>query len=278
MSAHCSRDDLARRRIGAVRRWLFVGVLAALASGCALFNMAGQDETAGWSADRLYNEARDNLRQGNFTRAAKLYEALESRYPYGRYAQQAALETAYANYRTADKATAVAACERFIRTYPNHPNVDYAYYLKGLSSFRDDQGLLGYLYDLDPSEREPKALRDAFDTFKELVTKFPTSKYAEDAEARMRYLNNALALHEVKVGRYYYNRGAYIAAVSRAQLAITEHPRTPANEDALDLLVKSYDKLGLTQLRDDTAKILRNSFPNSVYVTGADARPWWRFW
>src|SRR5690606_19386954 len=121
-----------------------------------------RDETAGWSAERLYATAHDEMDSGNYTRAIRLFETLEARYPYGRYAQQAILESAYANYRLGETALAVAAAERFIRTYPNHPNVDYAYYLKGLVHFREDQGLLGYLYETDLSERDPKAMRESF--------------------------------------------------------------------------------------------------------------------
>ncbi len=255
-----------------------VALLLALAMGGCSWLPEVQDETASWSADRLYNEAHDNLASGNYTRASKLYETLESRFPYGRYAQQAILESAYASYRSGEAATAVAACDRFIRTYPNHPSVDYAYYLKGLVNFREDQGLLGYVYELDLSEREPKAMRESFDTFKELVAKFPQSRYAADAESRMRYLTNSLALYEVKVGRYYYNRGAYVAAVNRAQLAIANYPRTPANEDALDLLVQSYQKLGLTQLRDDAARVLQATYPQSRYLAETAPRPWWKLW
>jgi outer membrane protein assembly factor BamD len=237
-----------------------------------------KDETANYSAERLYKEGHDLLLEGNYTRAIKMYETLEARFPYGRYAQQAILESAYANYRAGEAATAVAACDRFIRTYPNHPNVDYAYYLKGLVNFREDQGILGYVYELDPSEREPKGMRDSFLTFKELVAKFPKSRYADDAIDRMKYLSNALALYEVKVARYYYNRGAYVAAINRAQASLVNFPRTPANEEALDILVKSYGGLGLPQLRDDAQAILQRTFPNSVYITGDVSKPWWKLW
>jgi outer membrane protein assembly factor BamD len=264
---------------GGCARW--AAMLAALAmvvlAGCNLLPEV-KDETANWNADRLYREAHGALVEGNYTRSVKLFETLEARFPYGRYAQQALLEGAYANYRAGEAAAAVSQCDRFIRTYPNHPNVDYAYYLKGLVHFREDQGLLGYVYELDLSEREPKAMRESFAAFKELVAKFPESRYAEDSHARMRYLTNSLALYEVKVGRYYYNRGAYVAAINRAQAAITNYPRTPANEDALDLLVKSYDKLGIAQLRDDARRVLQQTFPGSVYLGSAPAKPWWKFW
>jgi outer membrane protein assembly factor BamD len=253
-------------------------LLAVLAfSGCGWLPEV-KDETANYSAERLYKEAHDALLEGNYTRAVKLYETLEARFPYGRYAQQAILESAYASYRAGESATAVAACDRFIRTYPNHPNVDYAYYLKGLVNFREDQGIMGYVYELDLSEREPKGMRESFAAFKELIAKFPESRYVQDSTERMVYLMNSLALYEVKVARYYYGRGAYVAAANRAQASLVNFPRAAANEDALDVLVKSYDKLGLVQLRDDSQAILQRTFPNSVYLTGAAPKPWWKLW
>lgn len=266
----------------AVRRrwvagWCLALLFAAALGGCGLLPEV-KDETAGWNAERLYQEAHGAMVDANYTRSIKLFETLESRFPYGRLAQQAILESAYANYRSQEPAAAIAACDRFIRTYPNNPSVDYAYYLKGLVNFREDQGLLGYLYETDLSEREPKGMRESFEAFKELVTKFPQSRYAQDADSRMRYLTNSLALYEVKVGRYYYNRGAYVAAVNRAQLAIINYPRTPANEDALDLLMRSYEQLGLTPLRDDAERVMRATFPGSRYFAGPPSRAWWKFW
>jgi outer membrane protein assembly factor BamD len=236
-----------------------------------------KDDTAGWSAERLYQEAHSMLTTGNYTRAVKLFETLEGRYPYGRYAQQAILEGAYANYRAAETAPAIAACDRFIRTYPNHPSVDYAYYLKGVVNFREDQGLFGYVVEQDLSERDPKMARESFGAFKELVARFPESKYAADSVERMRYLVNALSSYEVHVAGYYYRRGAYVAAASRAQASLVNYPQTPANEDALILMARSYDRLGLTQLRDDAQRVLKDTFPNGKYLA-ADARPWWNFW
>jgi outer membrane protein assembly factor BamD len=236
-----------------------------------------KDDTAGWSAERLYQEAHEMLATGNYTRAVKLFETLEGRYPYGRYAQQAILEGAYANYRANETAAAIAACDRFIRTYPNHPNVDYAYYLKGVVNFREDQGLFGYVVEQDLSERDPKLTRESFGAFKELVARFPESKYAADSIERMRYLTNALSSYEVHVADYYYRRGAYVAAANRAQASLLNFPRTPANEDALILMVRSYDKLGMTQLRDDAQRVLQDTFPDGKYFT-AEARPWWNFW
>ena len=246
------------------------------ATACGLLPEV-KDDTAGWSAERLYQEAHEMLATGNYTRAVKLFETLEGRYPYGRYAQQAILEGAYANYRANETAAAIAACDRFIRTYPNHPNVDYAYYLKGVVNFREDQGLFGYVVEQDLSERDPKMTKESFGAFKELVARFPESKYAADSIERMRYLTNALSSYEVHVADYYYRRGAYVAAVNRAQASLLNFPRTPANEDALILMARSYDKLGLTQLRDDAQRVLKDTFPNGKYFM-ADARPWWNFW
>jgi outer membrane protein assembly factor BamD len=271
-----SRSRRATASGGFLTRLAMVLMLAAI-GGCSLFPEA-KDPTAGFSAEQLYKQAKDALSEGNYTKAIKLYETLETRFPYGRYAQQAILEGAYANYRAGETAAAVAACDRFIRTYPNHPSVDYAYYLKGLVNFREDQGLLGYVYELELSERDPKGMKESFLAFKELVAKFPDSRYTQDSLERMRYLANALAMYEVKVARYYYNRGAYVAAVNRAQAALVSYPRTPAEEDALDLLIRAYDKLGLTQLRDDKKQILQLTFPNSKYFAEAPPRPWWKLW
>jgi len=253
----------------------FAGALAI--AGCGLLPEV-KEETAGWPAERLYSTAHDAMLEGNYTRAIKLFETLESRYPYGRFAQQAILESAFANWRAQEQAAATAACDRFIRTYPNHPSVDYAYYLKGLVYFREDQGLFGYVYEFDLAERDPKQMRESFNAFKELVARFPESRYAEDAQTRMRYLSNAIGMYEVTVARYYYNRGAYVAAANRAQLALLNTPQTASNEPALDVLTKSYEKLGLSQLADDSRQILIKNFPDSVYVRGEPPKPWWKFW
>jgi outer membrane protein assembly factor BamD len=247
--------------------------------GCGLLPEV-QDETAGWSAQKLYAEAKDNLNSGNYTQAVKLFETLEARYPFGRYAQQAQLEVAYAYYKDEEPISAIAACDRFIKLHPNHPNVDYAYYLKGLVNFNDDLGYLGNLIEQDLSERDPRAARDAFLAFKELVTRFPDSKYAEDSTARMKYLVNALAGNEVHVAKYYLKREAYVAAANRAKEVLKTYPEAPALEEALAIMVVAYDKLKLTDLRDDAQRVLTLNFPNSKYVKGVnlEGKAWYRFW
>lgn len=255
---------------------LFVTISLA---GCGTFGEM-QDETVGWSAGKLYSEAKDAQADGAWDKAAKYLEKLESRFPYGRYAQQAQLELGYVYWKNNEPGSALAACDRFIKLHPNHPAVDYVYYLKGLVNFNEDLGLLGYISTQDPTERDPKAAREAFDAFRELATRFPKSKYTPDAIKRMEYLVNALASLEVHVARYYITRGAYIAAVNRAQFAIKTYPQAPAVEEAMFIMVTGYDKLGMTDLRDDSNRVMRQNFPNSrFYRDGLERKTaWWKLW
>ena len=260
-----------------LRRLLAVFALATLA---ACSSTTEYDETAGWSANKLYGEAKEAQAEGSWENAVKFLEKLEARYPYGRFAQQAQLELAYVYWKAGEPGSALAAADRFIKLHPNHPAVDYAYYLKGLVNFNEDLGLISYLNTQDQTERDPKAAREAFDTFKELTTRFPKSKYTPDAIARMNYLVNALASLEVHVARYYFKRGAYIAAANRAQIALETYPQAPAIEEALYIMVISYDKLGMQDLRDDADRVFRKNFPNSRYIsTGLERKtPWWQLW
>ena len=250
-----------------------------LGSGCGLLPEV-KDETIGWSADRLYSTAKEAMADGGYTQAVKYYEKLESRYPYGRYAQQAQMEIAYAYWKDNEIPSAIAACDRFIKLHPNHPNLDYMYYLKGLINFNEDQGLLGKISQQDMTERDPKGARESFEAFRDLVNKFPDSKYTPDAVLRMKYLVNALASLELHVARYYMKRGAYLAAANRAQFAVQNYPEAPAIEEALFIMVKAYDELGMNDLRDDSERVMRKNFPNSVYYTRGLTReePWWKLW
>ena len=259
---------------------ILAAILLALLAGCSL--LPDQiDETKGWSASKLYSAAKENLQEANYEQAIKLFEKLEARYPYGPYAQQAQLEVAYAYYKDNEPVSAVAASDRFIKLHPNHPHVDYAYYLKGLANFIEDQSLFANLGDQDMSERDPRAAREAFESFKELVTRYPDSKYTPDGIARMKYLVNALASHEVHVARYYFKRGAYVAAANRGKYVLEHYPQAPALEEALYLMAKSYAGLNLTDLSDDALRVLKQNFPNSPYLAGKAARKekdWWKFW
>lgn len=257
-----------------------------LAVICALFMAAcgssstPKDDTAGWSAQQLYSEAKSLMNEGSYERAIEMFEKLEARYPYGRYAQQAQLEVAYGYYKSNEPALALTAADRFIRLHPNHQAVDYVYYLKGLITFNDDLGLLGGISNQDLSERDPKGAREAFEAFRELITRFPESRYVDDARLRMQYLVNLLATNEAHIARYYYKRGAYVAAINRAKAVVTDYPQAPAQEEALYLMMKSYEALGMTELQDDTSRVFLHNFPDSVYLRGGpkDTRPWWQIW
>lgn len=248
-------------------------------SGCGLLPEQ-KDETAGWSANKLYTEAKEAMSEGSWDKAVKYFEKLESRYPYGRYAQQAQIEVAYAYFKSGETASAIAACDRFVKLHPDHPNVDYVYYLKGLVSFNEDLGMMGYVSMQDPTERDPKGMRESFDAFKTLSNRFPDSKYTPDAVQRMKYLVNAMASNEVHVARYYIKRKAYVAAANRAQIAIKNYPDAPAIEEALFIMVKAYDEMGMIDLRDDAERVMRKNYPNSVYYTRGLNRiePWWKLW
>ena len=235
------------------------------------------------SVEEIYSQAKEELNDENYESAIKLYETLQSRYPYGRYAQQALLEVAYAYYRQGEAESAVSSAERFIKQYPNSPHVDYAYYVKGLANFHGETSLLQSAGGQDPTERDPKAAQDSFAAFKDLVTRFPNSKYAADSRVRMQYLVNMLAKHELHVASYYLRRGAYIAAANRAQGVLTQYPNSPSTRDALEILVQAYDAMGMTDLRDDAQRVLaKNSKASAGHeTTGANSsggKSWWRFW
>jgi outer membrane protein assembly factor BamD len=247
------------KKAGRTFATLMVGASILLA-GCSSVT---RDPTSKWDADRLYQEARGEMSVGNWKGARDYLQKLEARFPFTRHAQQAQIEIAYSFYKEGESAQAIAACDRFIKLNPNHPSVDYVQYLKGLASFSDDLGLFGRVLGQDPSTRDPKAMREAFDAFRELVVRYPQSRYADDARQRMNYLINAMAQSEVNVARYYMRRGAYIAAIQRAQGALRDYQASPAAAEALAILMQSYDALGMPELRDDARRVLERNFPQS---------------
>lgn len=241
-------------------------MLAAICAVAACASIA--DPTKDWTPERFYQEAKGKLDDGNWSEAIKLYEQLESRYPYGRYTEQAQLEVAYAQYKDDEPALALAAADRFIRLHPTHPNVDYAYYLKGVINFRGEKSIVHALfgYEEDMWDRDPKGARESYNAFRELVDRFPHSRYAKDAADRMRYLIDAQARYEVHVAQFYLDRGAYVAAANRCKYALENYPRTPAVEDALGVQAQAYLRMGMTKLADDSARVLRMNFPHSRYL------------
>jgi len=240
-----------------------------------------EDTSTQQSVDKLYAEAKDDMSSGGYDRAIKSLERVEGRAAGTLLAQQAQIDLAYSYWKTGERAQALSTLDRFIRLNPSSPALDYALYLRGLVNFNDDLGLFGNLSRQDLSERDQQASRDAYQSFKQLTDQFPQSRYAADARTRMDYIVNALAAYEVHVARYYYRRGAYVAAVNRAQQALLEFQRAPAIEEALFIMARSYDRLGLESLRDDADRVLRQNFPNSPYLTGEGPpsnRSWWQFW
>ena len=267
-----------RAKLSVVPGWLALCAAAWLVAGCS---STPADKTANWSPNRIYSEAKDEVDSGAYDKAVPLYEKLEGRAAGTPLAQQAQLDKAYAQYKAGDKPQAVATLDRFMKLHPASPAYDYALYLKGVINFNDELGLFSFMTRQDLSERDQKAAKESFESFKELVTRFPESRYTPDARLRMNYIVNSLAQYEVHVARYYYERGAYLAAVNRAQLALADYREVPALEEALYIMVMSYDKLGLTELRDDAKRVLTTNYPQSEYLTRgfrAKEDPWWKVW
>jgi len=260
---------------------LAVSAIFSVATALAGCDTTPRDQTAGMSPEKIYSEAKEEAAAGNFEKATKLYERLEGRAAGSVLAQQAQIEKAYLLWKTGEKAQSLSALERFIKLHPTSPALDYALYLQGLVNFNENLGLLGSLTNQDLSERDQQASRDAYQSFRQLTEQFPQSPYAEDARLRMNYIVNSLASYEVHVARYYFRRGAFVAAANRAQQAIQEFQQSPSTEEALVILAQSYDRLGLTQLRDDAERVLKTNFPNSpVANNGIIGRktPWWQLW
>jgi outer membrane protein assembly factor BamD len=265
---------------------LSVVFLSALFTTALLAGCATPDPTAKMSSEEILEQAREDVRNFQYTQAIDLLDKLEGRAAGTVLAQQAQLEKAYAYYKDGQPAQAVATLDRFMRLHPANPAIDYALYLKGLVNFNEDLGFFSGITRQDLSERDQLAAKESWDAFSELVTRFPDSRYAKDAHLRMTYIVDTLARYEVHVARYYYKHGAYVAAANRAQQAITDYRTAPALEDALQILVASYDKLNMPQLRDDARRVLQTNYPDSEYLkgdkdaakAGVQDNPWWKLW
>lgn len=257
---------------------------AALLAGCSTKPV---DMTAKMTPEEILAEAREEVFNLQYTKAIGLFEKLEGRAAGTPLAQQAQLEKAHAHYKNEEPAQAIATLDRFIRLHPASPALDYALYFKGVVNFNENLGLFSALTRQDLAERDQQAAKESFASFKELVTRFPNSRYAPDARARMIHIVNSLARYEVHVARYYFSRGAHLAAINRAQQAIADYRDAPALEEALYILVQSYDALQLPQLRDDARRVLQTNFPQSRYIGGSGSEaptttvkqgPWWKLW
>lgn len=238
---------------------LCIGVLTACGSTTKV------DPTAGWSAERLYSSAKSDMSANNWSEARDKLESLEARYPFGIYAQQALIDQAYINWKDEEPEQALAAIDRFMQQYPNHPGTDYMLFLKGLVTFTPPSAMLSEFTQQDPSERDPKGLRESYDAFNQLINRYPDSRYTPDARKRVAWLVNTIAENEVHVATYYYERGAYVAAANRAQTVVTDFEGAPIVEKALYIVMISYDKLDLPELSNDAKRVLDANFPNSKY-------------
>jgi len=266
-----------RAKLSVVSRLTLVA-LAVLVTACS---STPEDKSAALSPNKIYADAKDEMNAGAYDKAITLFEKLEGRAAGTPLAQQAQLEKAFAYYKTAEPAQAISTLDRFMKLHPASPALDYALYLKGLVNFNDDLGLFTFITRQDLAERDQKAAKESFEAFKELASRFPSSRYTPDARLRMNYIVNSLAQYEVHVARYYYQRGAYLAAVNRAQIALADYRDVPALEEALYIMVKSYEALGMAQLQEDAKRVLETNYPNSRYVARGfkrDDEPWWKVW
>jgi outer membrane protein assembly factor BamD len=246
-------------------RLLFTVILlysVLLTAGCA-----GIEKSANWTAEEFHAKAREHLDAGEWEQAINYYHQLERHYPYGKYAEQSQLEVIYAYYRNSESKLAVSSADQFIRLYPTHPQIDYAYYLKALSIFKSSTSLLERLIRVEPRRHDLNPASKAFEAFRELVTLFPQSSYERDARQRMTEILNLIAQHEIDIGRYYLRRGAYVAALNRAKHVIERYPTASAVEDALGIMVIVYKRIDFDTLHDDTLRILRQNYPNSLYLS-----------
>lgn len=238
-------------------RWLLV-IFSVLLTACS-GSPSKPDEL---TEQEYYEQARESLDNNSFVIAAERLNQLESRYPFGRYAEQAQLELIYVYYMMSDMENVLANAERFIRLHPQHEQVDYAYYMRGLATYEMSYTFAERYMDAPFAERDPTPMRDAFDHFSELLQRFPDSPYTADARARMVYLRDRMASHEISVARYYMKRHAYMAAANRCASVLLNYQKTPSVADALAIQVEAYQLLGLNPEADQALALLQLNYPD----------------
>ena len=233
-------------------------------SGCSSLGsiFEEKDPTVGLTASQLYAQGKEFLDAADFNNAIKLFEILEARYPFGKYSTQAMLDISYAYYASNQKDEAIIEINRFIRLYPNHPNVSYAYYLRALSNFDKDANIISRFFGHDPSRYDVTDLKNSFNDFTTVVNKFPDSKYADDSINRLRYIKNQIARNELYIAKYYDKRSANIATIERVKFMLENYGGTPSSEEGLIILVKNYNDLKLYDLAYDSARVLKKNFPD----------------
>ncbi len=222
------------------------------------------DAYRGESAHEIYTRGKVALEDKSYSEAVKRFEALDIQYPYGADTENAQLYIIYAYYMKEEFPLASAAAERFIRLHPANPNVDYAFYMKGLSDFYQNLGIFERLFSLDLATRDMSQMQKAHADFNELVLRYPNSRYAPSAHQYVIYLRNMMANHELQVGQYYYSRKAYVASAERASNIVAHYQGAPAVVDALVLMAKSYHQLGETKLEQETMTVLHYNYPSKL--------------
>jgi outer membrane protein assembly factor BamD len=273
-------ESLTPKRYFPRTNWLAVIMLALVfaLSGCSSFGEDEVDETAAWSAERLYQDGKAEMNSNNWNAAAERFTAVEARYPFGPFAQQSLINLAYVQWKQQEPEMALATISRFQRQYPNHPGSDYMLFLRGLILFTPPSSRLAFLTQQDPAERDPRALRESYAAFEQLIQRYPQSRYADDAKKRMNWLVNTMAENELHTARFYYDRDAYVAAINRAQTVLTDYEGVPATEQALYIMMMSYKKLDKPDLSADAERVLLANFPNTQLIAQGlpeDQMPWW---
>lgn len=257
---------------------MIVVVAALVSTGCASRDQPEYDETANWSVERLFEDGKSLMNAGNWSEASQRFTAVEARFPFGPYAQQSLINLAYVQWKQAEPERALATISRFQQQYPNHPGSDYMLFLRGLILFTPPSATLSFITRQDPAERDPQALRQSYESFNELITRFPQSRYADDARKRMNWLVNIMAENQLHTARFYYDRQAYVAAVNRAQTVLTDFEGVPASEEALYIMMMSYKRLGMDDLSKDSERVLLANFPNTKLISEGFPKAQRSFW
>ncbi|MCF7969950.1 MAG: outer membrane protein assembly factor BamD [Methylococcaceae bacterium] len=252
------------------RKLTFILCLSFLLQACSYFSNEKEEEYAGWTVEQFITQGKEDLADEKYKKAIKVLEQLDSRYPFGSHSAQTQLDLTYAYYKNGDSEAALGSADRFIKTNPRHPNVDYAYYLKALINFKRDMGFLDRYIPSDSTQRDSVFTQNAYLSFEELIRRFPNSQYVADAKQRMIFLKNSLARHELHIARFYMDREAYLAAANRANYILQNYQNTPAVPYALELQIEAYQTLGLQELADNSAKIYAFNYPNGPYFPEAD--------
>jgi outer membrane protein assembly factor BamD len=259
---------------GPVRTLLVCLLLAATAVTGACSSSKSKKRNA-MSAEKIYDMAKKDLDQSDYASAVKLYEELESRFPFANVARQGQLDLMYAYYKNRAPESAEDQADQFVRENPAHPRVDYALYIKGLSSFEGVPNFIERWFRADLSKRPPIDARKSFQAFQSLVTRYPNSDYAADARQRMIFLRNKLADYEVAVATYYLDRGAYVGAINRCKFALENYDGAPAVRHALEIMIDAYSRLEMPDLSANAARVLAENFPDK---DAGSKKSWWKWW